>query len=106
MLSVRITSEDGKKSITKPVEDFLRVSKTGEPWKQKCWIFVGSNIDKGRLTADITGESVISWCVSPAIIQPSDEGVATGKIHLDLIENKEFPDKSEVLFIISPPDQK
>ena len=105
-LSVRITSEDGKKSITKPVEDFLCISETKEPWKQKYWIFVGSNVDKGRLIADLTGESVISWCVSPAIIQPSDEGVASGETHLDLVENKEFPNKSKILFIISPPDEK
>ena len=105
-LSVRIISEGGKKSITKPVEDFLCISETGVPWKQKYWIFVGSNVDKGQLVADLTGESIISWCVSPAIIQPSDEGVASGKKHLDLVENKEFPNKSEILFIISPSDKK
>ncbi len=101
-LSISFTPEGADKVIARPVEDFLFNDGTNSLWKHKYWIFVGSNAEKGRLTSDLTGEMIITWCVGPAIIQPSDHTIASGKTHLSVNKLKEFPDKAKVTFLIFP----
>ena len=101
-LYIQNLPKDGSKIVTKPVGDFLRVYETGEVWKPKYWVFVGSKIDQGQLVAERTGESILSWCVASTIIEPSDDLVAKGDHSLSLCRDKAFPDKSDVIFIILP----
>jgi len=105
-LFIQYIPQEGKTPIVKRVEEFFYNTETGLPWKQKYWIFVGSNVDKGRLISDLTGESIITWCVGSSIIQPADDDIASGKSHLDLIKNSDIPDKSNVTFIIEINEDK
>ena len=105
-LSITFTPEGSKKPITKRVEQLMLDDATNSVWKQKYWIFVGSNAHKGRLIADLTGESILTWCHGSAIIQPSDDSIASGKSHLSVNKLNDVPDKTKVVFLISPVKRK
>jgi hypothetical protein len=99
-LFIKYTPKNGAAPIIKSVEEFLCDEKTERKWQNKYWIFVGSNAYKGRLLADITGESIITWCSESAIIQPSDDNAASGKSHLILKKQDNIPNESKITFII------
>ena len=95
------SAKDGKvRSVN--VNDMLINSDAGRKLEHFPWIFVGSNIYHGKLVADLTGESIISWCVSPAVIEPSNEKIASGEEHIDVNAPADLPDKTDVTFIIKP----
>ena len=99
-ISVRETTPEGA-VITKNITDFLKPEK-GKELENFHWVFVGSDIFKGKLLAEISGESIISWCVSSAIIEPDNEDIASGKIQLLLRQLPDFKNGTEVEFIITP----
>jgi hypothetical protein len=101
-ISIKYTPEGQRNAVIKRIEEFLYSEKTGLMWKQKYWVFVGSDIDKGKLLADLTGESILTWCIQSSILQPSDTGVASGKVHLVSKSIDNIPENSKVILMLEP----
>lgn len=95
------TTADGK-TVTAPVEHFIRDNRTGKPMARQGWVFVGTVVREGVPLADLEGNLVLLWSQGNTVLDCPDPQADDDTLFSVNDERKELPAGQAVRVLITP----